>query len=476
MPDILSVGIDIGTSTTQLVFSRITMENAAGFFSVPRVAIVDKNVIYKSRVYITPLLTPVLIDGEAIRTIVEEEFRLAGYAPADVDTGAVIITGESARKENAAAVLEKLSGFAGEFVVSTAGPDLESIIAGKGSGAFQFSMDSGCPAVNLDIGGGTTNMVLFDGGEIIGKGCLDIGGRLIRLGPDLTVEQVSPAAASVAEAVGVTVAPGRRAELSQLRRITDKMADLLAQALYLRPQEPLLRAVQTPGSSWLELGGRTIRRLFFSRGVADCMDREPKQMIPYGDIGVLLGQSIAENAQLCTIPRQPGRETIRATVVGAGTYTTAISGSTIAYARELFPLKNVPALKLSRQEQEACFAGAVPALAEKVRWFLGQSGAESLILALPGKKDPNYQELKTLAACLAEALDRALPAGAPVLVALEQDMAKALGNLLTAKLRGRRRVACIDAVRVEQGDYVDMGRPVLDGLVIPVVVKTLLFG
>lgn len=92
--------------------------------------------IYKSRVYITPLLTPVLIDGEAIRTIVEEEFRLAGYAPADVDTGAVIITGESARKENAAAVLEKLSGFAGEFVVSTAGPDLESIIAGKGSGAF----------------------------------------------------------------------------------------------------------------------------------------------------------------------------------------------------------------------------------------------------------------------------------------------------------------------------------------------------
>lgn len=97
-------------------------------------------------------------------------------------------------------------------------------------------------------------------------------------------------------------------------------------------------------------------------------------------------------------------------------------------------------------------------------------------MALPGKKDPNYQELKTLAACLAEALDRALPAGAPVLVALEQDMAKALGNLLTAKLRGRRRVACIDAVRVEQGDYVDMGRPVLDGLVIPVVVKTLLFG
>ena len=208
MPDILSVGIDIGTSTTQLVFSQITMENTTGYFTVPRVSIVDKQVIYKSNVHITPLTTPVLIDGEAIREIVAKEFQQAGFTPADVDTGAVIITGESARKENAAAVLDKLSGFAGEFVVSTAGPDLESIIAGKGSGAFQYSLDNNCTAVNLDIGGGTTNIVLFDNGDTVSKGCLDIGGRLIRLTKDLTVERVSPAAAHVAEAVGVTLTPG----------------------------------------------------------------------------------------------------------------------------------------------------------------------------------------------------------------------------------------------------------------------------
>lgn len=476
MADILSVGIDIGTSTTQLVFSRITMENTTGYFSVPRISIVEKAVIYKSPVLLTPLTTPVLIDGEAIRDLVAEQYRLAGFTPQDVDTGAVIITGESARKENAAAVLDKLSGFAGEFVVSTAGPDLESIIAGKGSGAFQHSLDNACTTVNLDIGGGTTNLVLFDSGSVVSKGCLDIGGRLIRLRPDLTVEGVSPAAQEVAKAVGVPLVPGQKATLEGLTKITDKMADLLAQALYLVPQEPLLRAIQTPESTWLDLDGRSVHRVCFSGGVADCMSGNFSDPIPYGDIGVLLGRSIAGGLLARTIPAIQGAETIRATVVGAGTYTTTISGSTITYAQELFPLKNIPALKLSPAEQARCFAGEAGPLAEQIRWFLDQSSSDRLILALPGKADPSYRELQQLAGALAQALDQALPPTAPALVILEQDIAKALGLLLSEALAGRRKVACIDGIQVEQGDYVDLGRPVMNGLVIPVVVKTLLFG
>lgn len=476
MPDLLSVGIDIGTSTTQLVFSRITMENTTGYFSVPKVSIRGKEIVYKSQVHLTPLTTPVRIDGEAVRDIVDQEFRRAGYAPADVDTGAVIITGESARKENAAAVLDKLSRFAGDFVVATAGPDLESIIAGKGSGAWQYSLDNQCTTVNLDVGGGTTNLVLFDCGEAAGKGCLDVGGRLVRLTPELVVERVSPAADRIARAVGVELRPGLPASLEELTRVTDKMADLLAQALWLKPQEPLLRQVQTPESSWLEPPDRPIRRICFSGGVADCIGPELDRPVPYGDIGALLGRSIARGELVRAIPRLQGGETIRATVVGAGAYTTSISGSTIDYAQELFPLKNLPALKLSREEQERCFAGEAGALEEKLRWFLEQSGSDRLVLALPGKRDPGYEELKELAGCLAQAMDRALPPGEPVLVALEQDMAKALGQQLKTRLAGRRRAACIDGIKVEQGDYVDLGRPVMDGLVIPVVVKTLLFG
>ena len=356
MADIVSVGIDIGTSTTQVVFSRLTMENAAGYFAVPRVSIVDKQVIYKGQVHTTPLKSPVLIDGAGVREIVAREYGRAGFRPADVETGAVIITGESARKENAAAVLSELSGFAGDFVVSTAGPDLESIIAGKGSGAWRCSLEEDCVAVNLDIGGGTTNIVAFDCGETVSTGCLDVGGRLIRLGEDLTVQSISPAAAAVAADLELELAVGGRTSLPTLRKITDRMADLLARALGLKPEDELLRHVRTPGSSWF-VPPRRVRRVCFSGGVADCIGRQGGEDVPYGDIGVLLGRSIAANPDLAALPQLEAAETIRATVVGAGTYTTTISGSTIDYVAELLPMKNLPVLKLTAGEERRCYEG-----------------------------------------------------------------------------------------------------------------------
>lgn len=476
MSSILSVGIDIGTSTTQLVFSRITVENMTDYFSVPKISIVEKEVVYKSRVYTTPLINLTRIDGAAVRDIVEKEYKDAGIAPKDVDTGAVIITGESARKENAADVLENLSGFAGDFVVSTAGPDLESIIAGKGSGAYQYSMDNHCITANLDIGGGTTNIVLFNDGDVIGKGCFDIGGRLIRLKDDYTVEYISPAASKISSAVGIDVSKGNKLYAKQIACITDKMADLLAQALFLKPQEPLLKEIQTPESSWLEKARRDISRICFSGGVADYINGDSEKDIPYGDIGVFLGRSIRNNEQLKSITQIKGTETIRATVVGAGTYTTSISGSTISYDSNLFPIKNIPALKLTQEEQEGCFKGNHKALKEKILWFMKQSETENIILALSGKGNPEYGELKVMAMCLSSALDSTLPKGAPAIIVLEHDIAKALGNFMKVYLRDKRPVICIDGIKVEQGDYVDMGKPIMNGLVIPVVVKTLLFG
>jgi len=473
MASILSVGIDIGTSTTQVIFSRIDVENTGGYFSVPRVSIVDKQVIFKSPVYLTPLKTPILIDGEQVRQLVDGAYREAGYRPKDVDTGAVIITGESARKENAAEVLRQLSDFAGEFVVSTAGPDLESIIAGKGSGAYQYSMDNGCTAVNLDIGGGTTNIVMFKDGEVIAKGCLDIGGRLIRLESDLTITYISPAAQAVADAIGAQIAVGQRTSYETLERITDKMGDLLAQALGAQPQEALLSRIQTPESSWFT-PDEPIRAICFSGGVADCIAQNARG-IPYGDIGALLGRSIASGALMKRFPCISGAETIRATVVGAGTYTTSISGSTIDYAPGLLPMKNIPALKLNAPEQADCFDGR-DGLAQKMRWFMEQSASDLIAVAMAGVQDPDYAAVCRAAECLSREMDAALPQGKPLIVIMEHDMAKALGMAMRRVLNGRRKVICIDSIKVEQGDYVDLGRPALDGLVIPIVVKTLLFG
>ncbi len=477
MAQILSVGIDIGTSTTQVVFSRIEMDNTAGYFTAPRIAITGKEILYKSKVYFTPLKTQTRIDADAVRDIVAQEFRSAGYSPADTQTGAVIITGESARKENAASVLQALSDFAGEFVVSTAGPDLESIIAGKGSGAWQYSIDNDCTVVNLDIGGGTSNIVFFNAGDTQGKICLDVGGRLIRLdgGDSPRITYVSYAAAAAAKLAGVRAETGQTISHSDLRRICDVFADCLAGAVGIAPKSPLQDQILTPGSD-VYAPARPSRRICFSGGVADCIySQSGEDDLRYGDIGPILGRAIAENRYFKEQKIIQGGETIRATVVGAGTYTTNLSGSTIFYSEGIFPVKNVPALKLTKDEQWAVIGGDAQLLADKIRWFLQQSDSPRMLLALQGLPDPDFATLKKLAAAIAGALDASLAPGEPIIVVVERDIAKALGIALQ-QTGCQRKMASIDSVKIEAGDYVDIGRPLMDGLVVPVVVKTLLFG
>ncbi len=475
IPAILSVGIDIGTSTTQVIFSRITLDNTAGYFTAPRIAIVDKELIYKSDIYFTPLRTQTLIDGDAVREIVAAEFQKAGYKPENVDTGAIIITGESARKENAALVLQKLSDFAGEFVVSTAGPDLESIIAGKGSGAYGYSIENECTVVNIDIGGGTSNIVVFDNGDTAGKGCLDIGGRHIRLDDDWTVSYISPAARKIADSVGVSLVVGEKADVSALTRITDEMASLLAQSVGLAPKSDLLYRLQTSKST--PIGDLRAEYVCFSGGVADCYYHDKKKdVLEYGDIGILLAQSLRRCPAFLTSRIIDPGETIRATVVGAGTYTTSLSGSTIFYSPGIFPVKNIPALKLSEQEQNACMEQDSNSLYERCRWFLEQSDSPRMVLSLPGLNNPTYQQVKLLAKHIVAVMDRVLPAQEPIIVVTETDIAKALGIAMRGFIGDHRRIAAIDSIKVDVGDFVDIGKPLMDGLVVPVIVKTLLFG
>ena len=451
---ILSVGIDVGTSTTQVVFSKLQMDNAGGYFSVPRVAIVDKEVVYKSEVYMTPLKTDVLIDTDALRDIVAAEFRKAGYRPEDTDSGAVIITGESARKENSDAVLKSLSDFAGDFVVSAAGPDMESLIAGKGSGAWQYSMDHHCRVANLDI-----------------------GGRLICMNPQGIITKVSPAAAVMAQAAGVSVSVGDRCDELKLTAVTRQMAAALNAYLGVGSKDidAILRQIKTPGSSDFPVPEK-VQAVFFSGGVADLIYHESADTWAYGDIGVLLGRAIRESRLFTDFQKMEPGETIRATVVGAGTYTTTISGSTITYSDDIFPLKNIPVIKLDEELQEACFAGETEPVIQRIQWVLGQNDEEHFILAMPGKRNPGYMEMKRAAASIRQIMDRVQPPGEPILLVIESDIAKAMGQMIRQQPDLKRQVVAIDSIHVEDGEYVDMGKPMMNGMVIPVVVKTLIFG
>ena len=190
MSELLSVGLDVGTTTTQLVVSRLTAQNRASGFAVPRMEITGRELLYQSPIHFTPLIRDELIDGDGIRAIVEQEYRRAGITPEAVDTGAVIITGETSRKENAESVLHALSRFAGNFVVATAGPDLESVLAAKGAGAVEASEKG--PVLHFDIGGGTSNLALCIDGKVVATGCLNVGGRLLKFDKQGNPTYVSP--------------------------------------------------------------------------------------------------------------------------------------------------------------------------------------------------------------------------------------------------------------------------------------------
>lgn len=434
---LLSVGLDVGTTSTQMVVSRLTVENQASAFSVPDMEIRQRELLYQSPVYFTPLLEGNRMDAAALRHLVEQEYEKAGITRQMVDTGAVIVTGESSRMENAAAVMEALSDLAGHFVVAAAGPDLESVLAAKGAGAADYSGRTGETVLHMDIGGGTSNLALIQKGEITATGCMNVGGRLVKLERGI-ITYVSPVLQGIFHKQ-----VGEALSREEARRLTVRLAEALEMAAGLRPSDGLLEQLTTreaAGALPLNAPGEQLT-LSFSGGVADCIEREIP-WLEFGDIGPLLGQAIG-TSRLCSGKYVLGTNTIRATVIGAGCHSTQLSGSTVYSQNVQFPLKNIPVItqKAQRTQQEG-----------------------NVFFALPGVRSPTYAQVQQMAAEISR-----LPQ--PIYLCLEQDMAKALGQAMALRLGRDAEILCIDRIRVHPGDYLDVAAPV--GPAFPVVVKTL---
>jgi len=476
--ELLSVGIDIGTSTTQLVFSKITIENTATSFSIPRIKIVGKEIIYRSNIYFTPLLSHQKIDGNKIRKIIEDEYKKANINPKEVKTGAVIITGETARKENANDVLKNLSGFAGDFVVAIAGPDLESIIAGKGAGADKISKEEDAVVVSIDIGGGTSNLVVFKNGEPVDTGCLDIGGRLIKIDKETNrISYIYHKIKKLAANIGVPIEEGDIVDLNKLRKIAAEMARILEESVSLREKSKDYEMLITNEDKGKGIKGNyKFDYITFSGGVADYIYNEDyNNPLKYGDIGILLGEEIKKSALVKKIKIGKVVETIGATVVGAGSHTTDISGSTITYTKDMFPVKNLPILKLTKEDESKGFDGISAALNEKLKWFNVDDNSQQIAIALRGMKNPSFDDIKKLSQAIISGITDILEKDYPIYIVVENDIAKVLGQTLYMALNFKKEVVCIDSIKVENGDYIDIGKPVANGKVVPVVIKTLVF-
>ena len=434
-----SVGLDVGTTTTQLIVSQLQIQNRASSFSVPEMEIAQRRILYKSPIHFTPLLSADLVDGEGIRRIVEAEYEKAGISRDRVDTGAIIITGETSRKENARAVLDALSELAGDFVVATAGPDLESVLAAKGAGADEYSEKTGETVLHMDIGGGTSNLALIRDGKIVRTGCLNVGGRLLKFDKNGVITYISPVLQGY-----FSGKVGDKPSVPMLEKLADVLVAALQMAAGLQQPTDMLSHFLTAeaGKTW-EIPAERVT-LSFSGGVADCIETKHAPF-DFGDMGPILGRTI-KNSSLCAGKYRLGAETIRATVIGAGCHSAQLSGSTVFYQNMEFPLKNLPVVH------------KIEDLA-----YLDGPG----VLALPGIYAAHYGQIRQLA----DEIAARWPTQS-IWIALEADMAKALGHALALRFPADRPILCIDRVKLEENSYLDVGVPLSSA--IPVIVKTLI--
>ena len=470
---ITSVGIDIGTSTTQLIFSKITIVNMASAISVPRIEILDTDVFYKSPIYFTPLLNDLDIDANAVKKIVTEEYQKAGMTPDDIETGAVIITGESARKENANEVLEAMSELAGNFVVATAGPDLESVLAAKGAGTDWMSEENRNTICNLDIGGGTTNLAVFSRGQLEGTSCLDIGGRLIKVSKEGKITYIFHKIEKLAKDHGLEMHVGDVADKVKIRKLCDIMATHLAKAIGIGAPDDEHDSLYTNEGHIIDFK-HAVEGVTFSGGVSDIVYNPIAGGDPfrYGDIGPILGDAINDCSDFKRVKRFQSVETIRATVVGAGSHTTNVSGSTICFDDDSLPIKNVPIIRMP-EEVEEDLETFEKTLEERIQVYDSGNTGETIGVGMSGKAYGHFDDIQALAKSILRGFknyhDR------PIVVVLESDIAKVLGNSMKMYMDPNQKLICIDSIFVRDGDYVDIGVPVASGHVVPVITKTLIF-
>ncbi|WP_191273999.1 ethanolamine ammonia-lyase reactivating factor EutA [Neobacillus kokaensis] len=473
--EILSAGIDIGTSTTKLVISKFSLMNMAGGMHMPRIEIIHKEVLYRSPIYRTPLLSQTAIDMESVDELVKKEYANAQISPNDIQTGAVIITGETATKQNAQEMVHHLSNHAGEFLVATAGPDLEGIIAAKGSGAYEYSKKTGKVIANIDIGGGTANAAVYKSGKLCGTCTLHIGGRLIEFTGN-QIKSISPPIKQLFRQWGLPfseITAGSIGYRNEMKRLTDFMAAVIARMLkrdLSAADQPLLLGHEP---NWQE----DIDEIMISGGISECLyqyETGAPRIVKYDDIGEILAASLQECKELAEWKWVKPDETVRATVLGAGTQTTEISGATIHVENRDLPIRNLPVFQVPfGHELKKGLNRMREAVGQALDMFDPQGEGQNFALYITELPYLGFRDVQELAAMILEAIKVKPNPAQPLVIVLESDHAKVLGQTINVQNQ-EQSIICIDQIRVEHGDYIDIG-PLLQTGVVPVVIKTLTF-
>jgi ethanolamine utilization protein EutA len=470
----LSLGLDIGTTTTHLIFSEIEVALRGDPGQIPRPTIGERRIVHRGGIRFTPLAGPDRIDLAGLEAVVRQEYAASGFRPEQVRSGAVLVTGETARKDNAEEVARRIADLAGGFVAAAAGPNLESVLAGRGAGAGELSRRLRKRVLNIDIGGGTSNFAWFERGRCTHAGCLRVGGRHVQFDPAGKVTAFTEIGKAAADEVGVRLAPGE----TPCPAARGQMALALA--------EVVIDAVSGPWPTDGLAGRCAVTRpagavepaelVLFSGGVGELMSaaggNEAADPLRFGDLGPELAAALLSLRDKSAAEWDYPAEPIRATVIGAGMYAAQVSGDTIWIDPARLPLTNLPVLRpFTRLRELASGAACVAAIRSAAARADLDWSRQPAALLLPSLVELDLTGIENVAASLLHAVAelRAVP---PLVLVMSDDLGRTLGRLLAPKLNGQ--VLAVDELDCTEVEYVDIGRPVGD--VVPVVLKSLVFG
>jgi ethanolamine utilization protein EutA len=471
--ELTTVGIDVGSSTSHLMFSRIHLQRLVQRLS-SRFVVVRREVLWRSPIWLTPYRADNRIDADRLGEHFEQAYRQAGLTQKDVDSGAVILTGEALKRSNARAIADLFAEHAGKFVCASAGHNLEAIMAAHGSGAVALSRN-GQVVLNIDVGGGTSKLALVRDGEVLDSAAMEVGGRLIATDGEGRVVRIESGARRVAEHLGIPLTLGEKLPANARAGLAQSLADVLVAFARREPLSPLGEALVLTEPLHAELPSPTA--VTFSGGVAEFLyERETRD---YGDLARDLAAELRQRIESGHLgaPMVEPSERIRATVIGASQFSVQLSGNTIAISDpNVLPFHNLPVLfprlPSNGSVSSAEVTGAIRASLSR---FDMREGEAPIALAFAWDGDPYYAALRALADGIAAALPSSIQHGLPLVLAFDRDVGKLVGDILKLELAVPNAIISIDGMELREFDFIDIGEVIQPTNVVPVVIKSLLF-
>lgn len=465
---LVSVGIDIGSSTTHLVFSRLVLERLDN-----RYVVSVREVVHESEVLLTPYAEDLTIDAAALGAFIERQYAMAGVERASIDTGAIILTGVAMRRGNARAIGELFAADAGKFVSVSAGDALETTLAAFGSGAVARSIRESARVMNIDIGGGTSKIAVCDAGEVAEMTVVDIGARIVSFDAEGRVNRVEEAGRRFAAEAGIELTIGRTPDAQGLQRMVGNMADRLFEAV-------CSPSVSAGTAQLLRLDPLLNQRkpdvVTFSGGVAEYIYRRQQQT--FGDLGAALADAVLARVKEWGPQIEQPDEGIRATVVGASQYTVQVSGSTIFVTpQNVLPLRNIPVITpdLALDEEVLDPARIAAAVRRALTRFDLAEGEQAVALCYRWRGSATLARLDGFCRGIGDGLAAILMRGLPLIVVGDGDIGGLVGIHCHEATGLTNAIVSIDGIVLNEFDFIDVGALLETSGAVPVVIKSLVF-